>query len=208
MSRDDDEFGDVSRYQRREPTDRLNAGGSANEPINPQWRTSRTGNRPRAGQGLPSSSQEFALWLQYGGWRFLLAALVVVIIAAALIIFSQPGGSPEPLAQATDEPAVAPPIVLQTAQATVTPLPFSTPTASAPTAATGARFRVNGTGTEGLFLRPEPSTNGAPITTLPEGSEVEIIGLDEQSEGRTWKHIRAVDGTEGWAAADFLQPVQ
>jgi hypothetical protein len=208
MSRDDDEFGDVSRYQRREPTDRLNAGAGANEPINPQWRTSRTGNRPRAGQGLPSSSQEFALWLQYGGWRFLLAALVVVIIAAALIIFSQPAGAPEPLAQATEEPGVAPPIVLQTAQATVTPLPLSTPTASAPTTATGARFRVTGTDVEGLFLRPEPNTNGAPITTLPEGTEVTIIGEDSVQADRTWKHVRAADGTEGWAAADFLQPVQ
>jgi hypothetical protein len=209
MSRDDNDLQDVPpRYTRREPTDRLNAaGGGAGDPINPQWRGARAGGRARPSQSLPSSSQEFALWLQYGGWRFLLAALVIVIVLAALIIFSQPGTSPEPLPQATEEPAVSAPITLRTPQATVTAAPLTTPTPAVPAAVTGARFRVTGTGSEGLFLRPEPSVDGAPLKTLPEGTEVTIIGEDSVKPERVWKHVRDADGAEGWVAAEFLQPV-
>jgi uncharacterized protein YgiM (DUF1202 family) len=113
---------------------------------------------------------------------------------------------PDTAAQPTEEPISAP-ITLQTPQATVTPFPATTPT-SVPLATTGARFRVTGTGTEGLFLRPEPTTDGAPIATLPEGSEVTIIGEDSVKPDRVWKHVRDAGGAEGWVAADFLQPIQ
>ena len=52
-----------------ESNDRPTAGRPASpDPLNPDWRSAR-GTRPlRRGQGLPSSRQEFVLWMQYGGW--------------------------------------------------------------------------------------------------------------------------------------------
>jgi hypothetical protein len=86
-------------------------------------------------------------------------------------------------------------------QPTVTPQP---PT-EAP-ASTAEFFVVNGTGTNGLFLRPGPSTDGAPIKTLPEGTRVERIGEDEFGANFVWRPVRGPDGAEGWVAVDFLQP--
>jgi hypothetical protein len=77
---------------------------------------------------------------------------------------------------------------------------------AAPPAATGAMFVVAGTGTEGLFLRPEPSTNTTPITTLPEGTKVEAIGPEQNDGTYTWKRVKTDAGAEGWVAAQFLVP--
>lgn len=88
------------------------------------------------------------------------------------------------------------------------PLPVQTIPGSDPAqqpAATGQFFVVTGTGTEGLFLRPEPSTNGAPIATLPEGTRIEATGETNNDGTREWKKVRTEQG-EGWVAADFLQP--
>ncbi|NTU81808.1 MAG: hypothetical protein HGA45_20940, partial [Chloroflexales bacterium] len=76
--------GDVRR------TERLDSTGdewSQAEPVNPGWRSERSGSRraPRRG-ALPASPQEFQLWLQAGGWRYLagIAALLVVLLIALL----------------------------------------------------------------------------------------------------------------------------
>jgi hypothetical protein len=76
----------------------------------------------------------------------------------------------------------------------------------APTAAPpGGRFYiVSGTGGQGLFLRPDPSTAGTPITTLPEGTRVEAIGEDVPGGDYLWRKVRTPDGREGYVAADFL----
>ena len=159
---------------------------------------------------MPASSQEFALWLQHGGWRFLLAALALVVIFVALMIFTQP-----PPEQAQTTPSTRAPMSLQPAVPTVSAdtgagagtLPIVPTPPVSTTTTLQARFRITGTGVEGLFLRPEPSSEGAPIKTLPEGSEVTIIGEDQVKPDRVWKHVRDDSGAEGWAAADFLQAI-
>lgn len=198
---------------RRQRTDRLTSSGDASsEPINPAWRSAGRNNpRRRNARSIPASGQEFILWLQHGGWPFLVAAFVLVVIFVALMIFSQPPSSN----QADTQQATRAPLSLQTAQPTVAaatgaggssqsivPTPPITPTT-----ALDVRFRVTGTGTEGLFLRPQPSVDGAPIKTLPEGSEVTIIGEDQVMPDRVWKHIRDDAGSEGWASAEFLKAV-
>lgn len=70
---------------------------------------------------------------------------------------------------------------------------------------TGQFFVVTGTGTEGLFLRPEASTAQPPIATLPEGARVEFTGEAQNDGTREWRKVRS-DLGEGWVAADFLQP--
>jgi hypothetical protein len=207
MARDDRDLQDVAAERPRSRTDRLEGGRSpAGEPINPQWRSTRTSGRTRSVRSIPTSGQDFALWLQFGGWRFVLAVgAIVVVIALLIILTGQPAA--EPLAGGDIEPTLAPasqPSLLQTPLPTITMAPAS-PTA--PPAVTGVRFRVTGTGAEGLFLRPEPNTNGPPLKTLPEGSEVTIIGEDSVQSDRVWKHVRDAVGAEGWVAADFVREV-
>jgi hypothetical protein len=210
MARDDRDLQDASaeRTARRSQTDRLGGGAAPGEPMNPGWRAARTANnRTRSFQSFPSSGQEFALWLQYGGWRFLLGAILLVVIVAAFIIMTgQPADSG---AGQTVEPTVNPatqPLIAQTPLPTVTPAAVTVTPAVA--AATGVKFRVTGTGTEGLFLRADASTDRAPLTTIPEGAEVTIVGDDVVKPERVWKHIRTAEGLEGYASADFLKPVQ
>lgn len=92
---------------------------------------------------------------------------------------------------------------LGTAPVPVATIPGSDP-AQQPAAPAAPAFIVTGTGAEGLFLRPEPNTNGAPLTTLPEGTRVEATGETNNDGTREWRKVRSTLG-EGWVAADFLQ---
>jgi hypothetical protein len=192
------------------PTDRLGPseiGYDAQSSRN--WRADRA-QRGRRTSSMPFSRQEFALWLQHGGLQIV---LIVAGITVALIvgILLWRGGRPLPLATPTPEPAV---VNLPMLQSLPTVTPAISPTESiAPqgvggTGSTGegARFQVTGTGTEGLFLRPDHNTTNPPLKTLQDGSIVTIIGEDFSGPDRVWKHIRDAEGTEGWAAADFLKP--
>jgi hypothetical protein len=195
-----------------EPNIRRDAEQPAHaDPLNPDWRVSRGPRRSRRSQGLPSSRQEFVLWLQFGGWRVVLAAIGLVALTIWLIwLTGRSAGTPSPFGRATDTAlgagAGASTLPLQ---ATVTPRPTGTaPTSAAATTSGGAQFRVVNTGAEGLFLRPDHSTAGAPLKTLAEGTVVAVIGADFSGPDRVWKNVRDPDGAEGWVAADFLQLVQ
>ena len=177
-------------------------------PLRQDWRSSRTTRRPRRSTTLPSSRQEFVLWLQHGGWRIVaIAAAVVFVLILALVLNRRarelPGNSTASNARPTAglSTGAAPTTGSGAALGNVAPT-------SAPTAVQGVQFRVNGTGTDGLFLRSDADQNSTILATLPEGTVVTVIGEDKSGPNYTWKHVRAPDGTEGWAAADFLQPAQ
>jgi hypothetical protein len=214
MDRDDYEPDDArtTRSGRRSnpPTDRLSPseiGYDAQSSRN--WRADRA-QRGRRTSSMPFSRQEFALWLQHGGLRIVLmiAAFTGVVIIGMLL---WRGGRPLQLATPTPEPAVANPPLLPSLP-TVTPA--ISPTASIVSQGVegsganqdGARFQVSGTGAEGLFLRPDHNVDNPPVKTLQEGSIVTIIGEDFSGPDRVWKHIRDAEGTEGWAASEFLKP--
>jgi hypothetical protein len=211
--RDQDARTTRSTRRTTQPTDRLDdAEPVYNDPVNPDWRGARTTRRSRRSQGLPTSRQEFVLWLQYGGWRVLLAAGVLVVVLIGLIYLTRmPSNTSSPFGKPTEAAIVA--------ESPILPLqPSVTPRVISPTleiaqngagagAAGGAQFRVFNTGAEGLFLRPDHSSEGTPIKTLPDGSTVTVIGEDFSAPDRVWKHVRDASGAEGWAAADFLQAV-
>ena len=213
MARDEFEPQDPrsTRATRRDQptTDRLSRGADAvSDPLNPDWRSDRATRRGRASRSMPFTRQEFALWLQYGGWRFILAAIAILVVGAALYLLSQPG--PGPLPQAGEEPAAGE-VLAPTLPALGTVTPLSATLPPAPTTApslVGQQFRVTGTGAEGLFLRPEPASGNAPLKTLIESSVVTVIGEPTEAEGRTWYQVRDEAGSEGWAAAEFLKPAQ
>jgi hypothetical protein len=170
------------------------------------WRGDRAA-RTRRSFSLPSSWQEFMLWLQYGGLRVLLiiAGVTAVIILGLFLL----RGMNRPLVRNTTPTAVQPAANHSILEAPPTVTPVFSPTAAiASQDSEGARFRVVNTGPDGLFLRLDHSTDNQPIKTLPEDSIVTIVGEDFSGPDRVWKHIRDAEGSEGWAAADFLKPVQ
>lgn len=118
----------------------------------------------------------------------------------------RPAATFEPEAGATAELGLEPPPV--GAIVTVGPLDNANPPATdngqAPAPAGGATFVVAGTQTEGLFLRSAPGAD-PPLATLPEGTQVQDLGEEQNDGTRTWKKIRTDQG-EGWVAADFLVP--
>lgn len=186
-------------------TERLSPDGEEwreREPVNPGWRKERTGSSraPRRG-ALPASPQEFQLWLQAGGWRYMAGiGLLLVVFVIALLAFARNDqreagvlGAPVPTAVSGEAGSgLAPGLP------TVTPEP--------PSPAPPARFVVTGTGGQGLFLRPQPSGDGAALATLPDGTVVEQVGADVTGADRLWRQVRAPDGQQGYVAADFLTP--
>jgi hypothetical protein len=214
MAREDYDPDDVrstrSTRQGHSPTDRLTSGTNGHTAASDRnWRPDRATRRRRA-VSFPTSRQELALWLQYGGWRTLLIVIGVVVMLL-FVLFLVRNMNQEPLALPTP---TADPAVFQ--QPLVPPLATVTPAVSSPAAIDtqgvggsnqGAQFRVSGTGSEGLFLRPEPNSNNQPLKTIPDESIVTIIGEDFSGPDRVWKNIRDADGAEGWAAADWLKPV-
>lgn len=177
------------------------------EPVNPGWRSERSSGRRSSRRGaLPSSPQEFQLWLQAGGWRYLagIAALVVVLLIA-LLAFARndrrEAGLPLPPV-GEEQPAVSEPALGGAGPEGAAP----TVTAAPPPPAQPQFFVVAGTAGQGLFLRPQPSTQGAPLTTLPDGTRVEQIGDDVPGGDFVWRQVRAPDGQEGYVAVDFLTP--
>lgn len=192
-------------------TERLSPDGdqwSEAEPVNPGWRSERSGSRRAARRGaLPASPQEFQLWLQAGGWRYLAGiAVLLVVLLIALLAFTRSEqresglGLDQPAPTTASEPALG-----GTGGDTGAPVAgLPTVTLPPPTPAVAQRFVVTGTAGQGLFLRPAPSTDGAPLTTLPDGTVVEQIGSDVAGGDRVWRQVRAPDGQEGYVAADFL----
>jgi hypothetical protein len=176
------------------------------EPVNPDWRGTRSGQRQaRRKSALPSSPQEFQLWLQKGGWRYgvgiaiLLVGVLIALLASARSAEREAGLGFADTNAAGDVPALdLTPIIAQ---------PEAPPTDAqpepAPATAFGA-FTVVGTGGQGLLLRPGPSRDGAPLATLPDGTRVEQIGEDVAGGDFVWRQVRTPDGQEGWVAVDFL----
>jgi uncharacterized protein YraI len=64
--------------------------------------------------------------------------------------------------------------------------------------------RVANTDGQGVSLRAQPSTRAARLALIREGSTLEVIGPDQQAEGRTWRNVRQPGGQSGWVAADYL----
>lgn len=189
-------------------TERLAQSGdewSTREPVNPGWRSERSAARGGAGRrgGLPASPQEFQIWLQAGGWRYAvgIGVLVLVLLIALMAMLTSNTGE---VAQPVAEPPLSGVGSDTGIRAESQTLP---PTAAPPTAPPAPTFYIVG-GTEGLglFLRPQPSTEGEAITSIPDGTRVERIGEDVTGADRVWRKVRTPEGREGYVAADFLTP--
>jgi phage shock protein C len=78
-----------------------------------------------------------------------------------------------------------------------TPTPFSE-------IAPGATVVVQGTLGGGLNLRDQPTTYAKIVTNAKEGATLVVLEGPRDSDGYVWWRLRAPDGKEGWAAANWL----
>ncbi|NTW44986.1 MAG: SH3 domain-containing protein, partial [Anaerolineaceae bacterium] len=56
----------------------------------------------------------------------------------------------------------------------------------------------------GVNVRADPGYNGRIISTILNGTLVEVLSEVEVVDSITWVHIRLPDQTEGWIVRDFL----
>lgn len=90
------------------------------------------------------------------------------------------------------------------------PLPLTTPgqqasngvqaSTPAPLPSPSPAFVIVATDGAGANLRTGPSTAAPVITTLAEGTLVEVLGDPVSAEGRAWRQIRSGD-REGWVVS-------
>ncbi|MEZ4516810.1 MAG: SH3 domain-containing protein [Chloroflexota bacterium] len=162
-----------------------------------------------------SDTREPVPWL----WLGLGVALSLVLLVGAFIwlmsFLSQP---PEETAVA-QEPTIlvltAPPQPTSTPtvlRPTPTVLPTTTPqptidvSVAPPELTVGYYATVADTGGVGLTVRNGPSTRTVRIVVASEGSKVYVLDGPTDADSLQWWQIRLTDGTEGWAAGDFLVP--
>ena len=106
--------------------------------------------------------------------------------------------------------ALSPPerTVLREAPAASSPTPAPSPVAAA-SPVVAPRVRVVGAGASEVNLREEPRLSGARLKGLSDGVELELLGLEVEVGGRTWRRVRdPSDRSEGWVAAELLGPAR
>jgi hypothetical protein len=146
----------------------------------------------------------------------IVVTLIAIVIAWQLVTrFLAPEplvvSSPVPTiirvtAPPTEQPTVTPELETPTPLPTLTPQPTVDLSQATDSVAVGYFAEVANTGGIGVTVRGGPSTSNASLLIALEGSIVEVIGGPTEGNGFTWWQIRLEDGTEGWAAADFLVP--
>ena len=145
---------------------------------------------------------------------------------------SPPPTRAAPAPTATPPPPPAAPTAPPTAVVTVvSSFPTSTRVSSSAVATAVARAKVAATGTVlagagaapvttadvvyvgntggiGVFLRRTPQATDR-LKAYPDNTRLAVIGPDVGAEGRSWRHVRAPDGLEGYVPAQYTseQPV-
>ncbi len=154
--------------------------------------------------------------------------VVLALIALALIWGASGIGRTEPTVtptatQITVFRATATPTLVAGAAITPTVALPITSTVETPTPApiVAAQIRVGGTvriinaDPEGISMRFGPGQDNQRITTLHDGAELTVMeppaGYTDPypttADGFTWWRIRMDDGTIGWMASNWLQPI-
>ncbi|CUS02171.2 protein of unknown function [Candidatus Promineifilum breve] len=103
---------------------------------------------------------------------------------------------------ATQSVNPATPTVAPTATTAATPDLSVAP----PEITVGYYAEVVETGGVGVTVRNGPNTSNLPVTVAGEGSAVLVLEGPTPGGEYQWWRIRLPDGTEGWAAGDFLVP--
>lgn len=123
--------------------------------------------------------------------------LPVTPLSPTLIVLTAP-----PSAVPTSTPVRPTPTTIPT----LTPIP--TPDVAVPPEEVKPGFYASVANTEGfgVTIRGGPSTNNVALTVAEEGTVLFVIDGPAEGNSFLWWKVRLEDGTEGWAAAEFLAP--
>jgi hypothetical protein len=160
-------------------------------------------------------SQENVPWLWLGLGVVVTAVAIGLAFFLANLFLTRPpltaGALPEPTivrltAPPSPTPSLTPALPAPTTAPTFTPIP--TPdVAVAPEEVTPGYYAVvANTDGIGVTVRGGPSTNNVRLTLASEGAIVFVLSGPAEGSDRLWWEVRLGDGTEGWVAADFLEP--
>lgn len=216
------EFIDASSYQQRQdnqpaavppPIDHASYDQPVTDPVFANRGTARrerqsSFNTQRLGGGGRSSGNRRSLPL-----LLLLGTLLAIPLLGGLWWLLNRGGddttaaSPVPPPSITINRSPTPndtprPSTSPSGSASARPSPSASPSASASPSTAPGTYVVAG---EGLRLRDGPSSTANIITTLTEGTQVQATGVTTNADGREWREV-TVNGSKGWAAAEFLRP--
>ncbi|MHB1417910.1 MAG: hypothetical protein ACYC1C_21885 [Chloroflexota bacterium] len=123
-------------------------------------------------------------------------------------LFGEPTATPTPAPTSTPtatavEPTATMPAtdaVGTTSSATTASQATPTPTAQPP-----KYYLIGNTDGVGAWLRKTPHM-GDYLLSWPDGTKMEVIGPDVQSDGRTWKYVQDPRGNKGYIPTDWLVP--
>lgn len=163
----------------------------------------------------PLTEKEPIPWLWLGGGVLMtLAGLGLSILLLRSFLLR------EPLAVGPVEPTViiltAPPsptwtplpaVSAPTAQPTFTPVPTPDVAVAPETITVGYYAQVVNTDNVGVTVRGGPSTSNAPLTIAAEGSILLVLDGPAEANDFLWWQVRLENGSEGWVAGDFIEPV-
>lgn len=175
----------------------------------------KTGNRtPRSyDEDDPRRKPVPWLWIGFGTVVTLLGIGLLLVWLSAFLT-----RVPDPMAEAPQATVIrltAPPVPTATvtvfsptvtAAPTATTMPTPDLSVAPPEVTAGFYASVVETGGVGVTVRNGPSTSNVPVTVAGEGSLVLVLEGPTAGGAYQWWRIRLADGTEGWAAADFLAP--
>lgn len=163
----------------------------------------------------PLTEKEPVPWVWLGG-----GVLITLIGFSLSILLLRSFLLREPLAVNPIEPTViiltAPPsptwtplsaVAAPTVQPTFTPVPTPDIAVAPETITVGYYAQVVNTDNVGVTVRGGPSTSNAPLTVANEGIVLLVLDGPVEANEFLWWQIRLPDGTEGWVAGDFIEPV-
>ncbi len=111
-----------------------------------------------------------------------------------------PVSSPTPLPTIQETATITP-----TATTTRTLVPTRTPTLTITPAPTPVWARINADQGNGALVRAEPNYNAKVVSSLLNGTVVEVLPDVTNNTGVAWVHIRMANGKEGWIVRTLLR---
>lgn len=152
------------------------------------------------------------LWLGMG----VVVTIVGIVLAFAIAnsFLSRPPLDVLPLeptiivltAPPSPTPTITPPVSTPTPIPTLTPIPTPEAPFIPEEVTIGYYVVVANTGLSGVTVRSGPSTDNVQLGVASEGAVMLVIGGPEQGSDRLWWQVQLEDGTEGWVAAEFVEP--
>jgi hypothetical protein len=84
------------------------------------------------------------------------------------------------------------------------PTPIPPPVAEPTPPPAVDQARVANTNGLGVNLRSAAGGRASRLKTLPEGTQLDVLGPEERADGILWRNVREPGGAIGWVAASFL----